>query len=279
MSENGKTKLPISAVMVIYNEEKVLERALRSFYDLVDEIIIVHDGKCTDKSLEIAKKYTDKIFERKHIGSSEGHRPFAYQKAKNDWILQLDADEFLSEELRSQLGQLISADVDIYNLPWSTFLNQKHYFWYSKRALFRKSKSYFIGITHESIKPIDKEVKIKEAEAALLHNPPYNNLSYSVFCTKWKKLSRLQARQLLEDFSSIPKWNYPFEDLEQIHRIRIRHPILMGMIASSLYHMYSCAKTFLRHRNSYILRQGFFSFLYHIHHYYYLNKYKRNGTS
>ena len=52
-------KLSVSVVMVIYNEEKLFERAIGSFYDLVDEIIIVHDGKCIDQSLEIARKYTE----------------------------------------------------------------------------------------------------------------------------------------------------------------------------------------------------------------------------
>lgn len=279
MIENDKKKLPISAVMVIYNEEQILERALASFHDLVDEIIIVHDGKCADRSLEIARKYTDKIFELEHIGASERHRPFAYQQAKNDWILQLDADEYLSEELKSELGNLISAGIDIYELPWSTFLNQKHYFWYYKRALFRKSKIFFVGVTHESAKQLNDAVKVEKIRAALLHKPLCNNFSYSSFQTKWKKLSQIQAKQLLEDFSSIPKWNYPIDDWEQSHRIRIQHPILLGMIATPAYHTFFCIKDFLRHRNLHILKLGLFSFFYHIHLYYYLSKYKRNGKS
>jgi cellulose synthase/poly-beta-1,6-N-acetylglucosamine synthase-like glycosyltransferase len=85
MTEKKAEKLPVSAVMVIYNEEKVLERALRSFCDLVDETIIVHDGKCSDKSLEIARKYTNRIFEREHIGASERHRPFTYSPLKTKY--------------------------------------------------------------------------------------------------------------------------------------------------------------------------------------------------
>jgi glycosyltransferase involved in cell wall biosynthesis len=276
MSENEKIRLPVSAVMVIYNEEKVLERALKSFHDIVDEIIIVHDGKCSDKSLEIAKRYTDKIFELEHVGISERHRPFAYNVAKNDWILHLDADEYLSPELKSEIGNLISDDVGIYEVSWSTFQSQKHHFWFYKRALFKKSKVYFVGVAHEAAEPLNKKVKIKKTECALMHEPLYDNLSYSVFQKKWKNLSKIQARQLLEDFSVVPKWNCPLDNWERHRRIRKKHPILFGMIATPVFHTFHCAKNFLKDRNVHILKMGIFAFLYHIHLYYYLNKYKKD---
>lgn len=277
MHGSAEKKLPISAVMVIYNEEKVLERALKSFCDLVDEIIIVHDGKCVDKSLEIAGKYTDKIFELEHIGVSEKHRPFAYKMAKNDWVLHLDGDEYLSPKLRLELENLISGNADIYEVSWSTCHKEKHYFWFYKRALFRKSRVYFIGAAHEAVKPLSKEVKIKKTDHPLLHKPPQNNLSYSVFQNKWKKISRIQANQFLEDFSQIPKWNCPLNDWEKHRRLRIHHPILLGMLATPVFHAFHCVKNFLKWRNPYILRMGIFATFYHIYFYYYINKLKKNG--
>jgi len=279
MIENNKTKLPISAVMVIYNEEKVLERAIKSFCGLVDEIIIVHDGKCADKSLEIARKYTDKIFEREHAGVSERHRPFAYQLARNDWVLHLDADEYLSPELKSKLEDLISGDAGIYEISWSTFHNQKHHFWFYKRALFKKSQAYFIGVAHEAAEPLSKMVKIQKTKCALLHEPLHDSLSFSVFRNKWKKLGRIQARQMLEDFSTIPKWNCPLKNWEPHRRVRIKHPILAGMVAMPAFHAFHCLKNFLKHRNPYILKAGFFAFLYHIHLYYFLNKYRKDAKT
>jgi len=277
MNESNKNKLPVSAVMVIYNEEKVLERALKSFCALADEIIVVHDGKCADKSLEIARKYTDKVFELEHTRASERHRPFAYRLAKNDWILHLDADEYLSLELRTELGNLISGDAGIYETSWSTFRKQKHYFWFGKRVLFRKSKVYFIGVVHEAVKPLDRNVKVRKTDCAILHEPLRDNLSMSVFRSKWKKLAKIQARQMLEDFSAIPKWNCPLEDWERHRRARIQHPILLGMIATTVYHAGRSVKNLLKYRHPYFLKLGFFASLYHIHLYYYLNKYKKNG--
>jgi glycosyltransferase involved in cell wall biosynthesis len=269
-------KLPVSVVMVIHNEEAVIERALRSCADIADEIIVIHDGKCSDKSLEIARRYTDNILEAERIGQAEKHRVKTYEMARNDWILQLDADEYLSSSLKSELKNLLAGDVDIYEVSWSTFHNQKHYFWHYKRALFRKSKVYFIGISHESVKLIDARVSIKRIPQPLLHEPLYNNVSLAAFHSKWKNWARIQARQLTEDFSAIPKWNCPLTDWERHRRVRIQHPILLGMIATTAYHACHSAKNLLKYRNSYFLKLGIFASLYHIHLYYYLNKYRRN---
>src|ERR1700739_188285 len=96
-------KAPVSAYMVIFNEEKVIERALKSIYQVVDEIVVVYDGPCRDNSLKICQKFGAKIFVRKHSGEAEPHRPFSFEKAKNNWILQLDADEYLSPALQKNL--------------------------------------------------------------------------------------------------------------------------------------------------------------------------------
>src|SRR4030042_3942407 len=276
--ENKKfKKLPVSAVMVIYNEELVIERALRSFCDIIDEIIVIHDGKCTDNSLEIFRKYTDKVFEMERIGQAERHRVKTYEMAKNDWILQLDADEYLSFELKSSLENLLAGHVGIYEISWSTFFNRKYYFWHCKRALFRKSKVYFIGVSHESVKPVGKQVSIKRISYPLLHEPLYDNTNIAAFRSKWREWARIQARQLLEDFSSIPKWNCPLDDWEKHRQMRIKYPILLGMFATTAFHAFYSAKNFLKHRNLYFLKMGFFASLYHFHLYYYLNKYKKNA--
>jgi glycosyltransferase involved in cell wall biosynthesis len=109
----------ISACLVVYNEEKLIRRCLESLRDVVDEIILVHDGECTDRTLEIAKEYGAKIFVRDHKGFCEHHRPFCCKQASYNWILQIDADEFLSAELRNNLRSLVSnQEVSAYELLW-----------------------------------------------------------------------------------------------------------------------------------------------------------------
>ncbi|MCX6766946.1 MAG: glycosyltransferase [Candidatus Moranbacteria bacterium] len=265
--------------MVIYNEEALIERAILSCVDIVDELIIIHDGKCSDRSLEIARKYTNKIFERPHIGQAEKHRVFALEKAANDWVLQLDADEYLSGELQDNLEKLISGSADIFDVSWSTYHKNIHHFWYYKRILFKKSKVYFVGISHEGAKPIHKNIRIKKTNLALYHEPLYDNSTFATFQTKWKKWTKIHARQLFEDFVSIPKWNCDLSDWEPQQKMRIDHPILLGMIAGPAYHSVHTLKNFLKHREFVLLKLGFLSSMYHFHLYHNLAKLKRNGKS
>ncbi|MGB3242147.1 MAG: glycosyltransferase family 2 protein, partial [Candidatus Omnitrophota bacterium] len=90
------TKMPVSVIVITKNEENNIAECLASA-TWADEIIVV-DDESTDATRDIAKKYTDKVFTRKM--ENEGrHRNWAYDQARNDWILSLDADERITEEL------------------------------------------------------------------------------------------------------------------------------------------------------------------------------------
>src|SRR5690606_23268197 len=84
----------ISLCMIVKNEEKVLRRCLESVDGLVDEIIIVDTGS-TDKTKEIASKFTTQIFDYKWINNFADARNYAQSKAKGKWILFLDGDEYV----------------------------------------------------------------------------------------------------------------------------------------------------------------------------------------
>ena len=100
-------KNTISACLVVHNEEKLIGRCLESIKNLVDEIIVVHDGPCQDKTLEIAMNFTNKIFEREQIGSMEPHLAFAYNNSHSEWMMRIDADEFFEQQALSQIKQLV----------------------------------------------------------------------------------------------------------------------------------------------------------------------------
>lgn len=91
--------------MIVKNEEKYLETCLQSVKDVVDEIVIVDTGS-TDKTLEIAEKYSAKIFHFEWINDFAAARNFALEKSSGDWILYLDADECLSQKSVSELQKL-----------------------------------------------------------------------------------------------------------------------------------------------------------------------------
>lgn len=186
----------ISACLVIKPEEAVLRRCLESLKSVTDEIILVHDGLPKDGSLEIAKEYGAKIFIRDFVGEAEPHRPFSYEKATGDWVLQVDADEFLSSEAQESIPKLVAtSDIDAYSFWWPMFykdhyLTSGHYSKLYKQCLFRKSKLYMVGVVHEFPRTYgtSKNVKI-----LLEHRHPYDNWSFRIIKEKWLKWARLQA--------------------------------------------------------------------------------------
>lgn len=117
-----KMKPFLSLCMIVKNEEKVLQRCLDSVYGIVDEIVIVDTGS-TDSTKEIALKYTDKVYDFEWTNSFAEARNFAQQHATGEWILVLDADEYVDgtnlQEMKQVLKQsnngVEAYDVNIYN--------------------------------------------------------------------------------------------------------------------------------------------------------------------
>src|SRR6202046_2638393 len=135
MSSAPATRPKISACVVARNEERLIGRCLQSFADLVDEIVFVHDGECEDRTLEIAKKYGCRIFERPLRGHADASKVFAFGQARCEWILGVDADEFLSTGLRKHLHELVSDPaVNGYRFLWP--------FWDGRRYVSTPEKSW-----------------------------------------------------------------------------------------------------------------------------------------
>lgn len=94
----------ISAIILTKNEQDRINACLESI-KWVDEIII-YDNDSTDKTVEIAKKYTDKIFNFKQLDYAKIKNE-AFEKTKGDWILYIDADERVLKPLEIEISQLI----------------------------------------------------------------------------------------------------------------------------------------------------------------------------
>ena len=103
----------ISCCMIVRDEESFLEACLESVKDFVDEIIIVDTGSI-DKTVEIARRYTEKVHFHPWKNSFSEARNHAMSFATSDWILTIDADEELvagsGELLRHAVREAGSAD-------------------------------------------------------------------------------------------------------------------------------------------------------------------------
>lgn len=98
-------KKSISAVIITKNEEDRIKDCLDSV-KWADEIIVV-DSFSTDRTVEICRGYTDRVFQREMKGFGE-QKQFAVEKVASDWILSIDADEVVTEELRDEIQRLLN---------------------------------------------------------------------------------------------------------------------------------------------------------------------------
>ena len=154
--------LKISVVIITLNEEKNLERCLRSVKTIADEIVVV-DSNSTDKTEEISRHYNARFVSQSFLGYVE-QKNYATSIAKNDWVLSLDADEELSEELMQSLIQLqpnernIAFKVERFSNYCGKWI--KHSGWYpdKKIRLYNKKFGCWEGDKiHEYWQPLIKQ--------------------------------------------------------------------------------------------------------------------------
>ena len=88
--------MDITLCMIVKNEENNLKKCLESIKKYVSEIIIIDTGS-VDKTKEIAREYSNKIYDFKWCNNFAKARNFSLEKASNDWVLVLDADEVITE--------------------------------------------------------------------------------------------------------------------------------------------------------------------------------------
>ncbi len=122
--------LPLSVIILTYNEAANIRVCLESIKDLTREIFIVDSFSC-DVTLEIAREYTKKIFQNTWTNYA-GQRQWALANLPftNDWILFLDADERLTESLKTEIGQVISQEVK--NPAFGGFYISRKFFFLGK---------------------------------------------------------------------------------------------------------------------------------------------------
>lgn len=180
-------KNTISACLVVYNEEKVIGKCLESIKDLVDEIIVVHDGECNDDTLTIAQKYTKRIFVREHIGLMEGHLTFAFNQTTSEWILRIDADEYFDTKDVEKIKNLVTDDaIDGYQFKWELWDGKKavRFQGLQKLCLARRIRMSYNGIPNE---PTRVKGRIKNINIVLHHRPAHSNVAWDSFLKKSKK--------------------------------------------------------------------------------------------
>lgn len=167
-------KITISLCMIVKNEEQVLARCLDSVADLMDEIVIVDTGS-TDRTKEIAARYTDKIYDFVWIDDFSAARNFAFSKATMEYIYSADADEVLDEENRKRyriLKETLLPEIEIVQMKYANQLQFGTVYNFDEEyrpKLFRRLRTFeWQNPIHETVR---LEPIVYDSDIVITHMP------------------------------------------------------------------------------------------------------------
>lgn len=148
--------MTLSVCLIVKDEQEVLERCLNCVSSFADEIVIVDTGS-TDITVEIAKKFTDKVYYFKWCDDFSAARNFAFDMACGELLMWLDADDIITDENCVKIRNLKNAfdGYDMAVLPYAAaFDGENPTFVYNRERIFRRDKGYrFSGEVHEAVVP------------------------------------------------------------------------------------------------------------------------------
>jgi glycosyltransferase involved in cell wall biosynthesis len=190
----------ISAIVHTLNEEKMIAACLDSLF-WVDEIIVI-DMHSDDKTVDLARKYTNKIFYHERVGYVEPARNFGISKATGDYILILDADERISPGLVGKLKNIAYSDkYDVVSIPRKNIIFGRwvrHTGWWpdSQQRFFKKGHIKWKNTIH-SLPEASGRIFYMETvpENAIIH---FNYANELAFIRRMKKYTDIEARNMHE---------------------------------------------------------------------------------
>lgn len=164
----------ISATIITYNEEDKIRQCLDSLRDIADEIIVV-DSLSTDATKTICEESDVKFIEQKWLGYSE-QKNLANNIASYDWILSIDADEVISDELKKSILEIKDADTDsdiVYsfnrlNNYCGKWIHHSGFYPDKKIRIWNRNVGKWEGLIHETIR-FSTKVKEIHLKGDLLH--------------------------------------------------------------------------------------------------------------
>lgn len=206
--------MAISGLIITYNEEKNIRRCVRGLFEICDEVIVI-DSNSLDKTVEIAISEGAQVYLQAYLGDGP-QRGFGVKYCKNDWIMNLDADEYLDIDAIEFIlkGEFYNKNYDAYSFRVKNFLGEKlidFSGWYpdSKVRFFnKKTAKPSQDMVHQKIITTNE----RKINVHILH---YGWDSYEQIINKKNQYSTWHAQQLYN----------------QGKRINSFKPILNGMTA------------------------------------------------
>lgn len=192
--------IEISVVLTVRNEEKKIRDCLESI-KWADEIIVVDDGS-TDKTHQIAREYTSKIFLHKSVGFVEPVRNFAVSKASGKWILILDADERVPETLSEKLREIshlethaVSVQLPRKNVIFGKWIQHTGWWPDYQVRFFKKGSVVMSDLIHKKPESKGEMIQLEsKPEFAILH---YHYDTISEFIQRMDRYTNIEAKEIV----------------------------------------------------------------------------------
>lgn len=208
---NSARILPLTLIVMTYNEAANIARCLDSVPFVAEKLVV--DCGSTDDTVAIARAHGARVVHQDWLGFGQ-QRNFASTQASHDWIVVLDADEFMSrgliEECQRRLGGLIASDIACITLRRSTWYMGAPMRWYrpmmgerSDRIYHRKRARWTDARVHEALRFEGPSAELKT---------PFNHLHNPSLVHKQLKVllySELKARDWLEKKRAPRMWQTP----------------------------------------------------------------------
>jgi glycosyltransferase involved in cell wall biosynthesis len=196
----------LSVVIITYNEEKNIGRCLTSIREVADEIVVV-DSLSSDRTAEICRENGVRFILQPFLGNIQ-QQSFALKQATCDFILSLDADEALSDELKASILQEKKSGFrhDGYTMSRCTnFCGKwiKHGSWYpdEKLRLINKQNGNWGGVEPHGKIVMQENSRIKKLKGDLLH---YSYYAIEEVISRNNKYTTIMAQTLFSQGKKAP---------------------------------------------------------------------------
>lgn len=260
----GKRKRKLSVAIITFNEEKNIKDCIDSVLEIADEIIVL-DSFSTDKTEQIAKSYSKVKFSASPFPGHVEQKNKAIALCQNDWVLSLDADERVDEELKSEILRFLESEIvgvsgfKIARLTRHMGRWIKHSGWYpqSRYRLFQKEFATWVGENPHDFIELRADQKGSVMRGNILH---YSFVDFSAQIQTINQFSSIVAHTRFskgQKFSLLKSLLKPLGKFIEIYIFKYGFldgiPGLYIALASSF-------STFLKYAKIYEMERGEISF-------------------
>ncbi len=210
-----ETRIPISVFIIAQNEEDRIGQAIASCIHWADEVIVIDSGS-TDQTITVAQCSGARVLHNDWNGYGLQKR-FGEDQCRNDWILNIDADEVVTPELRDEILGLFQTSVFTQNDFWEVDICDvwphektaaKHAYSHKQIRLYRRSIGRFSASpVHDTVRP-PSDARVGMLKGHMDHR---SNPSVAFHIEKMNRYSTLQVREMRGRGRRIPKLRLFFE--------------------------------------------------------------------